>query len=262
MITRRVKAIIIVHLCLAFTYLIWSLLQPPLRDHLFKKAELSLYQNIFERKELFDKLEPNRREMIEEGFQKATHQSKRPYLQTLSETFSAISFVWIVFSIAIGLLLLFHIPGAREAAWILPCCVLFHFFLLWKAPVQFPQESLFPSEEYVKRNYLPYPSSERFGDQRKELLEAWHRYLISEWAYENPSLNKEIFQLQVDRGLFAFNIKRIENLQKDPSQHLFTGFIQSKSSFVQLIVYLAWNIFFAWIVKKKQSKSEVASGLN
>lgn len=55
--SRKKKVLIIVQLCLAFSYLSWILIQPYVKAVISQKSQRALYEMILERKTLFDKLQ-------------------------------------------------------------------------------------------------------------------------------------------------------------------------------------------------------------
>ena len=167
---------------------------------------------------------------------------------------------WIAFSIIIPLLLLLRIEGALHAVWLLPLIVLIYGIdnRLNGTPLKISEESkLFPSEDKLVQEYMTEPLSPSIFEQQKQLLGAWKKYLVTEWALEKPSPDEKQFDLQVEKGEHAFTIERLDKLPKDrliDDDALF----RKKEPIFLLSLYFLWNLFFAWIVTRTYKRNYAA----
>lgn len=261
--SRRKKILTILHLGFAFTFLCWLLIQPYVKEVVTQKSAKALFAQVMEKEALFRGLSSEKQKAIVEGFEQAKKKSKPSFLHEIGHLFFVstppFALAWLFFSLAIPLLLLFRIEGAALATWLLPLIVLGYAYFLYSEPV-LSNESLFPTEEYVRSHYIE-KSEFASLNQRESLLLGWHRYLILEWAHEAPSEEKKKFSLQLEKGLFAFNVARLEWLLADKGDEIVTKGFMAHPSILRIICYFIWNLSFAWFMnrKEKHSPSEVVS---
>lgn len=157
---------------------------------------------------------------------------------------------WIFFSVVISILLLKRVEGAIQATWILPLLVLIFCFdnqMKGKEVLKSDEEALFPSEELIKKRYVSEISHNL--TEYQVLMKGWNRYLIEEWAHEKPSNEKEVFELQAEKGEFYFNVARLQLKQ----QELLNPYrsLHEKKSLLLLFFYLLWNVFFAFFQSRR-----------
>lgn len=130
--SRLKKNLIILQLCLSFTYLIWLCMQPYAKNTLSQKYTHSLYQMVIEKKELFSTLDEETQKSLVSGYEKVFPQKKLSYLAELKIVFfqktSPFALGWLFFSIVVSLLLRFDIENGAKIAWILPALVVFYAF--------------------------------------------------------------------------------------------------------------------------------------
>lgn len=249
--SRKKKIFIISHLCLAFAYLSWLLIQPYVKDVLTKKSEKALYEMVFAREELFQALAQEDQELLRNGY---AHPRQHPsFVQEWGELFfvqtSPFALAWLFFSIVICLLLLFRIEGASLTVWLLPfVTVLYGYFLYTAPPSSAP--SLFPKEEYVRELYAD--SAAGLRDQRETLLKGWHRYLVVEWGHETPSEDAALFKNQLEKGLFAFNVARLKWLLAGRGDEVILAGFAPSFSFLRVLFYFMWNFLFAWFLNQTE----------
>ncbi|MFZ0565072.1 MAG: hypothetical protein WAM28_02655 [Chlamydiales bacterium] len=260
---RKNKIITIFHLCCAFSYLSWLLFQPYAREVVVQNSKLSLFERVLGHPSCFQKLSLFEQQSLVEGY-KALQSGKKPSYKPLSFLFTTPPFAlaWLFFSIFIPLLLLFRVEGAHQSVWLLPLFVVAYAYFSYKTPTP-EKPPFFPSKDYVITNYLDNDPGGIF-QRHSRLLEGWHRYLIAEWAHEDPSRDSTLFEEQLDRGLFAFNVERLKQLSSgEKDEVMLAGFIATPSLF-RFLLYLTWNLIFAWTIsrKKKRIPSEAASAPN
>jgi len=158
------------------------------------------------------------------------------------------------FSILICFLLLFRIEGAHATTWILPFLVVGYGYYLYASP-PVKQRGLFPEESYVQRHYV---ERQEGLSQHDLLLKGWHLYLVNEWAKESPSENPTVFEKQLDKGLFAFNIARLNSMEGGREDEAVLAGFTSHPSLLRVLCYFLWNLVFAWLINRhtKVSQSE------
>jgi hypothetical protein len=257
--SRRKKIFIICHLCFALSFLVWLLIQPYVREIVSQKSQNAVYEMVTSHS-LFKDLPESEQEGLVSGYDKVKKQNAPSFLHECGRLFfistPACALAWLFFSLAVSLLLLFQIEGAEKAAWLLPCIVLaYMYFSYTSAPKD--KKSLFPSETYVLNRYVSSQEIEVMS-QRKRLLVGWHRYLVAEWAKEEPSSKPEIFQQQLEKGLFAFNVARINWLQQGKGDEIVLAGFSTTPAPLSAIFYLLWNTGFAWMVRKEKKRSSEA----
>ena len=80
-------------------------------------------------------------------------------------------------------------------------------------------------------------------EQHDQLLKAWKKYLIINWAKEKPSKDLIDFQQQAEEGDFQFTLARLK--ASDGEKNI----LESKyhhPSMLLLILYFFWNVYFAY----------------
>ncbi len=252
--SRRTKLVVIIHLCFAFTYLSYLLLKPLLDDIFATKGKLDLIESVFQEKDLFSALPESSSQEIIQAARKIETQ-KRHYLSSLthllSKECSTICLGWLFFSVAISLALIFCLNGAKESAYLLPLLILIYGITLSFTEKPSPQKTLYPSEEEVLNGYSSH-DSKKFFNKKVELERAWSYYLVTEWAKESPSENKEIFKEQLRTGIFAFNLERTRRLIRGEEIISTNTYFRNRPSFFLWLFYLIWNSFFATYVSRKE----------
>ena len=209
------RVIIVIHLSLVFWFLAWACLRPPLDDYYRQQTIRVLHEAV--------ELTPP----DQEGLSWDEHIGRSTYL--LVQGIPPFTQAWVAFSLAICLLLLFRITGARQASWLLPLLAILY---SWNnmttgadAPPP-PDAHLFPQEEAL-HPYLQEPLSDSIQEQYTQLKVAWEGYLDDEWQGERN-----------------FNLARLAAYQKAPPQDpLIT--LRTKEPLPYLLFYVAWNLFFA-----------------
>jgi hypothetical protein len=149
---------------------------------------------------------------------------------------------WIVFSIILSILVLKKREGARYAIWLIPLITALYGFqnMMQGTQPMDPDLKLFPST--INANSL------------NELKTAWQKYLIQEWGHEQPSLDPEQFQSQLERGDFAFNVERLIQRTEQGRESL-AHQLWHRESNATLLIYLLWNLIIASVIFIKTSES-------
>ncbi len=243
------KILILFHLCLACSYLCWLLIQPYVKEIVSYKSQIALYEMVHERNELFTQLPDDDRRLIVQGYAEALQHETPSIWKLLGHLFfnetPPFALAWLFFSLAITLLLLFHIEGAALSAWILPFVVLGYAYFLYTTPPP-ARATLFPKEHYVLDTYVT--QEERMGMSRREsLLLGWHRYLVQEWAHETQLLPE-----QLERGLFAFNVARLKWIAEGKGDEVIIAGFSTPPSILRIGCYWIWNFLFAWMINRKE----------
>ncbi len=252
--SRKKKILIICHLCLAFSFLFWLLLQPYVKAIVAYKSQLALYEMVHEKNELFQQLSPSDQRLILEGYSVALQKTVPSFWKALGSHFLSatppFALAWLFFSILISFLLLFQIEGASKTVWILPMLVVGYAY--FQQPI-LKKETLFPSENYVLDHYVDSEG----GNSREKLLRGWHRYLVKEWAKEGS-----VTESTIEKGLFFFNIARLKWILEGKGDEVIEASFASSLSFFRIFCYSVWNILFAWIVSRKEKSIAAPSALS
>jgi hypothetical protein len=255
-VSRKKKVLIICHLCFAFSYLMWLLIQPAVKEIVSQKSQSALYNLVMEREALVRLLPEEDQFLLAESGELLQNKVSPSLLHDMGRLLFVdtppFALAWLFFSLAICLLLLLRIEGAAFCAWLLPLLVVGYAYFLCMTP-QRSKESLFPSEEYVLNAITP-SEKEALG-RRESLLLGWHRYLVREWAHEIPASEEPLFQEQLDRGLFAFNVARLKWILEGKGDEIVLAGFTTPPSLPRLGCYFIWNLLFAWLVNRKEKHS-------
>jgi len=258
---------------------VWSL--PFMGDLFTYKSQMLIYQNVMgddtllqklnadKATELHSQLERNKLRFQElPGQQKEKILKEYTHLQTLVTTtfmtklgqsfrillwdIPPFELAWIVFSLVISILLLKRYEGAAQAAWLLPLITFLYAYsniTQGKNLEALSDAQLFPSESVIINDYLKKPLSPSIQEQQKQLMYGWQLYLIKVWAHEDPSMDPSVFQKQVEQGEYAFNVARLDKIASNPLlDHAYV--LNKKEPKIFLLIYLLWNLAFAWRVNK------------
>lgn len=281
-IKKSTRIVVILHLSFVFWYLLWVCLQPTAIDYWEKETHLELYEyamgNFDIPHEMHDEerveaeglkqrnqarflaLSPEMREEIQEGHAHVKYKPSPPFKQRFEEVVQLLAYhvppfvrAWIFFSLATCLMLLLHIEGALQAAWILPVVIAAYSyvnFYFGMEPIPQVDADLFPSEKVIVEKYLKEPLSSKISAQRDQLMRGWHLYLVQVWAEAAPSSDPQQFQKQVEEGEYRFNLKRIT--LRNQSKHADASHrLNEKESPILLALYMIWNLFFALFVNRR-----------
>jgi hypothetical protein len=260
-------------LCLAFSLMMWVMIQPYMGEYFALRSRMLLYEYAMGTSEIVkaktgdaEKLERNgqwfkqlpeqEQLLLREDFQHLRHYAKRPTLRkivdgitTLVRDIPHFEQAWIFFSITIAILLLLKVDGAKPATWILPLIVLVYAIdnqTTGKTPSLSPDLQLFPTEEDIIHDYLNAPLAPSLLDQKEQLEKGWKRYLIDNWSTKRY-LDR---YLQLEEAEFEFTIARL-NLLHGQSRSEWLKPFHDKSNPLILFLYFIWNVLFAWIVSRR-----------
>lgn len=270
MLTPFQKTLVIVHLCLAFSVLLWVLFDPFLGQHFRLRGDILLIENLRGDKALQEKVGPQEKEKLTQD--NALWSSLEPAIQESilaaeesliaqihapfwEKTYSGLSqllvktpffeLAWILFSLLIGILCLKGNAGAKRASFILPLIVVLY-GLNQAQKREKEAKTLYPTEEEIVKNHLKRPLSDDLIAQREELLHGFDLYLIEKWAQDIPSPDPALYKKQVSKGAFAFNLAQIE-------QKITEGFqppARNEHSAL-LLMYFMWNLILTIVLNCK-----------
>ena len=242
--TRKKKVLIILHLCFAFSYLFWLGTQPFVRQVTATKASTLLFTSVTNSPR-FEKLPESKQLELLKGQESLKKGTFRPLITKYR--FPATGLIWAVLSILVCFFLLFYIEGAHLAAWLLPVAVIVYAFSLSRAP-PLKGESIFPPEEVITSQYIQ--PDEIFKKKQDKLVEAWNRYLITDWAHQIPSEETALRAEQLEEGVFNFNIERATWVLNKRGEDAVVAHLLFHPPFVLIIAYLTWNSLFAWRINR------------
>jgi hypothetical protein len=271
------RIVAILQLCIVFTVILSSASYPFLGEIFHNKSQAMLYSDVMgnasavdapEDKERlirnvqrFDALPKKERTQIQNAYHDLQDSAKTPFFEKVSRSFSilaaqlpAFKQAWIFFSVAIALLLLLRIEGAVYAAWLLPIIALAYAWDNNAHGIQqkmSEEERLFPSEAVIVHDYLHEPLSSNILEQQKQLQEGWQLYLVDKWSGQKPSKDVLVFKQQIEEGEFKFNLARIKAREHESNV---TGLFRQKEHVLTLLLYVLWNLFFAWTVNRKKNR--------
>lgn len=239
------RVVAIVHLCMAFTLILWFASQPFMGRYFAVKSRMSLFEAVF-KNELFQEIPVYQQlelrdrylvlqEELDISFWKKCYQSLRVVFVEIPVYEQG----WLLLSVILPIYLLKRREGSWQAAWLLPIlCLAFCVDnrLNEGQRVLSSEEKLFPSEEKIVAEYLSKPLSTSILEQRKQLLEGWNRYLVKEWAEQ-----EDVTDAAIRKGEFLFNVARADKSELPESM-----IVTKPLSFFVLALYLFWNVYFAW----------------
>jgi hypothetical protein len=216
------RIMIIIHLSLVFSFLVWACLKPPLQEYYDDQLLSQLYSSV--------EMEPREAKSISWGERFHTTvlllvKGIPPYAQA-----------WSLFSLATCLLFLFNISGAKQVVWLLPIITALY---AWdnsrngeevSAP---PDSHLFPTENELY-SILEEPPSTSISAQYLQLKRAWVLFIESRWNGERN-----------------FTLARIQAYENGDRIAPVT-YLRRKEPIIFLIMYVVWNAIFASLVCRKE----------
>jgi hypothetical protein len=248
----------ILQLCLAFTTLIWITSSPFVNEYFSIHADILLYQTVTgehggPNADYFKALPEDKRRLLLYNYNKLLNspahtlpENASRIIQSLFGGPSPFKIAWVGLAIVIPIFVLKRREGARAVVWLLPILAICHAIVSGGPSEKSGSRSVvIPEEELIVTKYLHEPLRGTIGQQREQLTLGWHRYLVQEWAHEEIAADPLLFQEQVNRGEFAFNLGRAEELGKR-EKGLEHG--DGRDSPLLLLAYIMWNCVFACVV--------------
>ncbi|MEM1282960.1 MAG: hypothetical protein AAGG81_05345 [Chlamydiota bacterium] len=250
-IPTKARVLAILQLCIAFSVICYNLGAPFLGEVFEVREQQSLYQSIMNH-HLFHELSATKQDEVIESYQELMAFGHRSFGVKLSEALRVFfmdmppfKLAWVFLSVIVPIMLLKKVEGAKLAVWMIPLVTILYAidsFLFYPSKPISNEQQLFPIEDYLVDHYLQKPLSPTINEQKKELKEAWDRYLVTEWAGESKE-GKDL----VSQGAFAFNMARLEAREED--QRVLPHY-EWKQPFLKLFLYLSWNFYFAYGVTR------------
>lgn len=243
------RVLIITHLCLGLSCLLWLLGYPFMGGHYTLHSELLLIESVMGTSDTLERIDPAKKALLEPKFHHygdyfknlpettqneilTLHSIKKSALNApfaekiaLFRRIPVLEILWILFSVGIPILLLLRTPYAFASVWLLPLLTLGYAInnqMYGLDPLKVSDKALFPREESLA--------------QAPTLKEAWENYLTQNWSRD----------LTLANGEFHFNLERLKRLT--PS--LSTPFWEKKSPLL-LLLFLFWNGYFAFKLQQK-----------
>ncbi len=268
---KGMRIVLILQLCFAFCVILNSLSYPFMKNLFDYKEKILLFHQVMgipnseENQKRFSTLQPSERHEIVQNYHRLQGKSNDSFATKTLQAVHILLFElplfergWIALSIAIAIALLLRVEGALLAVWLLPIITSFYIYQNYTyGDHARPSEEiqLFPTEQLIVSNYLKEPLSTNIETQREQLLHGWQRYLIQEWAHQDPSTDHQVLLTQYREGEFAFNLARLKIAIKQPdSAHSFN---QREAPF-KLFLYMLWNLLVPILVtlRLKQETSQ------
>lgn len=265
------RLIAIGQLCMAFSLLLWYVVQPFMGEYFNLRSRMLLYEYVMGTSDLLKKkngqeeklerqaerfqlLPEDQKKILIEDYQQIQGYAKRPTFQKILDGLHTLLLkippfeqAWMIFSIIIAILILLKVEGAKLAAWLLPLIVVAYSVDNQLAGKIFssPDLKLFPTEETIIQNYLTEPLAASYLEQKEQLEKGWKRYLIDQWSINHK---KEESQ-RLEEAEFQFTLARLNLLHAQPRSEWLNTF-HEKLSLISLLFFLAWNVLFAWMVSR------------
>lgn len=282
-INTKARLLAIIQLSLAFTLICWNLSLPFMGELFDYKKRASIYhtvmgetkflklqdkdppsalhEKLLRHRERFQHLPKKERRLILKQYEQLQKKQNQSWLykswlgmkQLLWEQ-PTFQMAWLCLSIIIPIMLLLKIESARQAVWLLPIVAAIYAcdHLSFAAPRKMsPDEQLFPTEKTLVDTYLKKPLTADIFEQQAQLKRGWQLYLIDQWTGEAPSTDEALFQQQAEEGEFAFHLERLKQLPQNEKSNT----PQEREPLLLLLVYIAWNLFFALSMTKLLSQN-------
>jgi hypothetical protein len=240
------RPLLIAHLCLVFTVMVWALISPVVNLSLCKREQAATASYLLS--DPYGELNSVTRLQIE------SHSGQLEVL-TLSDLgyswYNGLTGLpiwlkgWLLFSLLLALLLLLQVEGISSAVWLLPLIAAMQLFIA--RPAYRPTGSIVPSEQTIFEKYIQEPVATRVADQRDQLLRGWESYLIREWADQEPALDLTLRQEQRGVGEWRFHLARLLQVKRPLVEPPQIG------PFFYLLL-LGWNLLFALLIYMSKTK--------
>jgi hypothetical protein len=256
----------IIHLCIAFSALLYVMGYPFMGQLFENKRQLLIYEQVTTDEDFFNSLPYDLQIEINDGFQELKARMRVPFSSKFTQSISILLFhlppfhkAWLLFSILIPLLLLIKIDGAARAAWLLPvitAAFIFDHINHTHPQYQTKEEQLFPNEQWLVDRYLKQPLPSSVSEQHNLLLKGWKLYLIDQWGNSQSPHSQNIEEEQLKIAQFTFNAARLSALASDKPIPSY----QRRKSHALLLAFFLWNTFFAWYVNRRKWRTfEISS---
>ncbi len=261
------RVMAIAQLCIAFTIICWNLSIPFMGDHFILQRKVKLVKHVTTNEAVlgdqsrFNRL-PNtiKKEIInletrlkKQGTVSIIEKAEKSLWHLLVEV-PAFELAWIVLGVAVSIMVLKKREGARQAAWILPllaCAYLIDNTFFGVTPPLPDEAKVYPSEEFLLKNFLNKPLESRIDRQKEQLKDAWNRYVVVEWAKEVPSDNSSTFQKQVEEGEYQFTVARVLAMAREKEKRIRKPLLV-KEPLPFLLLYVCWNVGFAYLCTRRE----------
>ncbi len=239
---QRVLAII--QLCIVFSYVIWVGGHPFLGEVYDVKAGKLRYETVMD-DERYEFLPLEERFLLEGKYMELQKRLEVSFadrfirsMEILLVGLPVFTRAWVLLSVVIPICLLLRVEGSRRVVWLIPIVVFLGYLDRGSDGVgRNRDELLFPSESSLIERYGSGALTGGILEQRRQLEEAWGRYLVVEWANEEISLESHIFEEQKVKGGFNFNLERLQNLSEG-----------GPNVGRNWLMYLIWNLSWAVII--------------
>lgn len=259
----------ILQLCLAFSLILWVLAEPFTGDYFATRSSLLLFQTatgqgngflpadkLERHAKRFTELPSNQQRSILAAYARLEQHAQKSFSSKIAQAFKELLIdlppftqAWLLFSIAIAILILRRNENVTSAVWLLPIIALCYSIDNFKYGIEARpsvDEALLPTEAHLVSHYLGLPLDGSLSQQREALTTAWQRYLIKEWAHEKPSADPERFKQQVEDGEHALTVARIERRLTVSTE----SSVAERNPWPLLLLYVLWNCCFAIVVSR------------
>lgn len=232
------KIILISHLCICFSLLVWQASKGFAEHYYLKKDALQIYENIMGHPNLISRVQDSEQSELaakltrhQERFQKLPEEKQREislqyttlkeekstgFLKVAAKVFNYLAFqipplfqLWIAVSISSVFLTLFRVSGGKESLCLLPVILAAYLFFIPVLPREAKTKHgvIFPTERELVSKFINEELSPDYKEQKKQLLKAWKHYLAAEWS---PDSNTDLTTIdkRAEDGEFQLNLYR------------------------------------------------------
>ncbi|MCH1429247.1 MAG: hypothetical protein L7U87_00660 [Chlamydiales bacterium] len=232
------KIVLIFHLCICFSLLLWQASEGFAEHYYLKKDALQIYENIMghpnlisriqasEHNDLADKLTRHQQRFqnlpletqneIHHQYKTLKEEKSTGFLSVIAKTFTYLAFhipplfqLWLALSICAVFLTLFKISGGKESLCLLPLILAVYLFFIPALPLasETKPSVTFPTEKELVDKYINEELSTNYKEQKEQLLKAWKHYLAEEWSLDS-STDLTTIDKRAEDGEFQLNLYR------------------------------------------------------
>lgn len=259
-IAKPARLMAILQLCIAFSALLFYLSQPFMGQLFEAKSRLLLWDFVLDHPQR-GTLSSSDARKLESARASAQAKIAMPFTQRAGKSLEILAFgippfeqAWLLLSLIVPILLLKRVEGARAALWLIPLCVLCYAMsnrIGGVDPSPSPDHHLYPTESYLAEHILHEPIQGSLVEQQNLLKKGWESYLINEWLEERPSVDPEVYSLQLAKGEWAFQHARAMSFIDATHSTQPT-----RQSLWLLGLFIFWNTLFAGVCFKNTGWEE------
>lgn len=270
------RVLIILHLCLAFSILLYLIGFPFLGAHFSLRSDLLVVESALGKSTLLQKIDPAKADL---SLQSLSY--KRDYLKELNEIdrkslldaealiheqmgysagerlgtlqrfFASIPlslWAWIFLSVFFSVKMLKELPLPPLRIWILPLLAFIYCIENYERGRLSPLESLIPPEPTLALKVEGRNDHESWlQNEQSKVKEAWSRFLLSQYgkSEDHPAAKREAL------AEMRFQMAWIKKM--NPNRFIL---LQERHALLTLLLFLFWNLYFAFKTSRSGQQVE------